>query len=181
MQNSNTYQRAVELAKSASIGLGRVEFLMNRPAEGEHVPVDALYLDVVHGIQGDRWERTAWLKTDTGAPDPRVQVSLTNTSVIRCFTGSEPEAQYRCGDNIYCDMSLTEVALPVGARLQLGEAILEVSDVVNDACGKFAQRFGAEALQWVRRPEHLPLRLRGIFCQIRQSGWVCVGDSIKLR
>ncbi|MGB0257920.1 MAG: MOSC domain-containing protein [Coraliomargarita sp.] len=153
---------------------------MNRPAEGEHVPVDALYLDVVHGIQGDRWERTAWLKTDTGAPDPRVQVSLTNTSVIRCFTGEALESQYLCGDNCYVNLNLTEAVLPVGSRLQIGNAVIEVSDVENDACGKFAQRFGVDALKWVRRPEHLSLRLRGIFCRIEQSGWVRVGDHIKL-
>lgn len=180
MSHSDTYQQAVELAKAASTGVGRVEFLMNRPAVGEHVPVDALYLDVEHGIQGDRWECTAWLKTDAGRPDPRLQVSLTNTAVMRCFTGSEPDAHYRCGDNVYTDLNLTEAALAVGSRLQIGEAIIEVSDVVNDACGKFAQRFGADALQWVRRPEHLPLRLRGIFCQIRQSGWVRLGDRIQL-
>ncbi len=180
MQDPDTFSQAVELAKAASVKNGRVEFLMNRPAEGEHVPVDALYLDVQHGIRGDRWERTAWLKTETGAPDPRVQVSLTNTKVIRCFTGSDTDSQYRCGDNCYVDLNLTDAALPVGARLQLGAAVIEVSDIMNDACGKFAQRFGADALHWVRQPEHLPLRLRGIFCQIRQSGWVRCGDAIRL-
>lgn len=181
MQHPDTFSQAVELAKAAPVKVGRVEFLMNRPAEGEHVPVDALYLDVQHGIRGDRWERTAWLKTETGAPDPRVQVSLTNTKVIRCFTGEDADSHYCCGDNAYVDLNLTDAALPLGARLQLGEAVIEVSDVMNDACGKFAQRFGVDALKWVRQPEHLPLRLRGIFCQIRQSGWVRMGDPVKLR
>lgn len=174
------YEQACELVRVAPVGLGHVEFLMNRPAEGEHVPVDTLYLDVEHGIRGDRWERTAWLKTADGAPDPRVQVSLTNTKVIRCFTGTDEQSHFRCGDNLYVDLNLTEAALPVGSRLKVGEAVIELSDVVNDACGKFSQRFGVKALKWVRLPEHLPLRLRGIFCQIQQSGWVRTGDGVEV-
>ena len=40
-----------------------------------------------------------------------------------------------------------------------------LSDVVNDACGKFVQRFGVDAFNFIREPENVPLRLRGIFCQ----------------
>lgn len=58
-------------------------------------------------------------------------------------------------------------------------AALEVSDVINDACGKFVQRFGAAALHCVRRPEHAALRLRGIFCSIAASGRGRLGDRIE--
>jgi MOSC domain-containing protein YiiM len=178
--NVEKHDLAAQLARAAPVGVGRVEFLMNRPSEGVHVPVDELYLDVDTGIRGDRWRDTAWLRLPDGQPDPRVQVSLTNTQVIRAFTGEAPESHFRCGDNFYVDLNLTEAALPVGALIEIGEAILEVSDVENDACGKFAQRFGAEAFQCVRQKKHLPLRLRGVFCAIRQSGKVQVGDLVQL-
>lgn len=169
---------AVRLAQSAPTPLGRIDHCINRPSGGVHTPVDALYLDPVEGIRGDRWRETAWLRLPDGSPDPRVQVSLTNTRVMQCFTGAEPDAVFRCGDNLYTDLNLTEAHLPVGTRLQVGEAVIEVSDVVNDACGKFAQRFGAEAFQCVRRPENHSLRLRGIFCRVVESGWVRVGAAV---
>jgi MOSC domain-containing protein YiiM len=137
-------------------------------------------LDREQGIIGDRWATTAWMKLPDGSPDPRVQVSITNTKVMRCFTGSAPDAVFACGDNLYVDFNLTEQHLRVGARLKIGSAVLEVSDVINDACGKFAQRFGAEALKFVRSPENSALRLRGIFCSIIESGHVGIGDEINL-
>ncbi|MGJ8650411.1 MAG: MOSC domain-containing protein [Opitutaceae bacterium] len=176
--NTRNYDTAIQLAHTAPVGSGRVDYLINRPSEGVHELVDSLYLDVENGIEGDRWKETAWLRLPDGAPDPRVQVSLTNTRVMQCFTGTEADAVFRCGDNIYTDLNLTETHLPVGTLLQIGEAVIEVSDVVNDACGKFAQRFGAEAFQAVRAPTNVGLRLRGLFARIRQSGRVQCGDTL---
>ncbi len=171
--------RVCDIAQTAPVGVGRVDFLINRPAEGVHVPVEELYFDVEQGIQGDRWRDTAWLKRPDGCPDPRVQVSLTNTQVMRCFTGPVPDSVFRCGDNLYVNLNLTVAHLPVGARLQIGsEVVLEVSDVVNDACGKFVQRFGLDAFQCVRDPKFAAFRLRGIFCSIIRSGGIHVGDTI---
>jgi MOSC domain-containing protein YiiM len=179
MTVNTAYSDALKLANQASIDSGRVDHLINRPAEGVHVPVDSLTLDREQGIIGDRWATTAWMKLPDGSPDPRVQVSLTNTKVMHCFTGSSEGAVFACGDNLYVDFNLTEQHLRVGARLKIGSAVLEVSDVINDACGKFAQRFGAEALKLVRTPENSALRLRGIFCSIVESGQICIGDSIE--
>ncbi len=171
---------ALKLANQAPTDSGRVDYLINRPSEGVHVPVDSLTLDRDRGIVGDRWATTAWMRLSDGSPDPRVQVSMTNTKVMRCFTGSSDGAVFTCGDNLYVDFNLTEQHLRVGARLRIGSAVLEVSDVMNDACGKFAQRFGAEALKFVRSPENFALRLRGIFCSIIESGQVGIGDGIDL-
>lgn len=175
---AESYADAVSLARMAPVGQGRVDFLVNRPSEGIHTPVDELYFDVEKGIIGDRWAQTAWLQLPDGGPDPRVQVSLTNTLVMQCFTGVSGEGVFRCGDNIYTDLNVTEQALPTGAHLQIGDAILEVSDVVNDACGKFLQRFGKEAFMCIRQVDHLPLRIRGLFARIVQSGRVRVNDRV---
>ena len=123
--------------------------LINRPKEGVHEPVNELYLDPKLGIKGDRWIDTAWMRLADGLPDPRVQVSLTNSNVMRCFTGSEVDSVFRCGDNIYADLDLSEKALPVGKFIQIGEATISGRDVENDACGKFAQRFGVDALNFI--------------------------------
>ena len=68
---------------------------------------------------------------------------MTNANVMRCFTGEEADSVFGCGDNIYTDLNLTE-RLPVGHGWQSARSVVEVSDVVNDACGKFVQRFGVE-------------------------------------
>ena len=167
------------MLKRLQLGERRGDYWVNRSAEGAHDPVDWLDLDTEQGIVGDRWRETAWLRLPDGAPDPRVQVSLTNSRVMQCFTGTDAGAVFRCGDNIYTDLNLMQAHLAVGTRLQIGEAVLELSDVVNDACGKFAQRFGAQAFQSVRAVENLPLRLRGGFCQIVSGGRIRVGDSIR--
>ncbi|MEN8661342.1 MAG: MOSC domain-containing protein [Lentimonas sp.] len=174
------YADAIRLALTAPIEKGQVDFLINRPSEGVHTQVDELYFDVEKGIIGDRWSETAWLKLLDGRSDPRVQVSLTNTSVIRCFTGESGEGVFRCGDNVYTNLNLSERALPIGAHLQIGEAVIEVSDVLNDACGKFSQRFGKEAFACVRSEENASLRLRGLFAKIVQSGSVRIDDQLVL-
>jgi len=167
-------------ARAAPIQVGRVDFLIKRPAEGVHVPVEELYFDVAKGILGDRWETTAWLKCPDGSPDPRVQVSMTNTKVMQCFARAAEASIEDCGDNLYVDFNLSESALPAGALLQVGEAVLRVSDVINDACGKFSQRFGDEAFQIIRDPETAALHLRGRFCSIVHAGSVRVGDALRL-
>lgn len=172
------FERALIEAKAATVGSGKILALINRPSESVHEPVDTLYLDPDTGIKGDRWINTAWIRRPDGSPDPRVQVSLTNANVMKCFIGDEVDSIFRCGDNVYTDLSLTETALPEGSRLLIGEAVVEVSDVVNDACGKFVQRFGVDAFNFIREPENVPLRLRGIFCQIVTPGWLRVGDEI---
>lgn len=180
MTVTSDYSEALKLANSAPTRSGCVDYLINRPSEGVHVPVDSLTLDRAKGIVGDRWATTAWMKLEDGSPDPRVQVSITNTKVMACFTGSAPDSIYQCGDNLYVDFNLTEQHLRVGARLKVGSAVLEVSDVINDACGKFVQRFGAEAFKLIRTPENSGLRLRGIFCSIIEPGQICIGDRIEL-
>jgi hypothetical protein len=174
------YSETLKLARQAPKNAGCVDYLMNRPSEGVHVPVDSLTLDQELGILGDRWATTAWMRLADGSPDPRVQVSITNTKVMRCFTGTSGEGVYGCGDNLYVDFNLTEQHLRVGARIKVGSSVLEVSDVINDACGKFAQRFGADAFKFIRTPKYSDQRLRGIFCSIIKSGKIHIGDDIGL-
>lgn len=177
---SGDFDDVLATARAASVGRGRIDYLINRPEEGVHDPVDALSLDSAAGIAGDRWAKTAWVRLPDGGPDPRVQVSLTNTAVMRCFAGDAADAVFRCGDNLYTDLSLLEAHLSVGSILEIGQVQLEVSDIPNDACPKFAQRFGEDALEFVRRKEHESFRLRGIFCSIRQGGTIRVGDLINV-
>ena len=176
---ARTFKQARAKALKSRKREGRVLHLINRPSEGIHTPVAKLVFDVDQGILGDRWSETAWMRLSDGRPDPRVQVSLTNAQVMACFADTHAEGVFACGDNLYTDLSLSETSLPVGCFISVGSAVLQVSDIPNDACTKFAQRFGAESLHFVRQPENAPLRLRGIFCQIVTGGEAAIGDLVK--
>ena len=89
-------------------------------------------------------------------------------------------AVHMAGDNLLVDLDLSEAALPVGARLRAGTAVLEVSDQPHLGCKKFQARFGDEALRWINAEEHRSRRLRGVNCRILAGGRVAVGDPIIL-
>jgi MOSC domain-containing protein YiiM len=79
------------------------------------------------------------------------------------------------GDNLLVDLDLSETALPVGTRLRIGTAVLEVSAEPHTGCKKFRERFGLDALKWVN--DHRDRRLRGMNCRVLEAGTVAVGDS----
>jgi MOSC domain-containing protein YiiM len=83
------------------------------------------------------------------------------------------------GDNIAVEMNLTEENLPVGTLLQAGTAILRVSDEPNDGCVKWKVRKGRAAYDWITRPDHLPLRLRGLYCSVEEDGEMRLGDTLR--
>jgi MOSC domain-containing protein YiiM len=165
-----------EIKKSPSHS-GRVVSLCIRPEIGLREYPDSIRLDVDEGAVGDRWIRKTWMYLEDGRPDPRVQVAVCNVNnleYIRAKSGSEKHP----GDTFVVDLDLSEENLPIGSRLKIGEAIIEVSDVYNDGCVKFAEYFGKQALAFVRSAKHRPLRLRGIFAKIIQSGTVRQGDLV---
>ena len=80
------------------------------------------------------------------------------------------------GDNFLVDLDLSDEALPVGTRLRLGEALLEVSPAPHTGCKTFRERFGLEALTWVN--DNRDRRLRGMNCRVLEAGAVAVGDPV---
>jgi MOSC domain-containing protein YiiM len=76
-------------------------------------------------------------------------------------------------------MNLSAANMPVGQRLSVGTAIVEVSDMFNTACIKWQQRYGAASLRWINLTENRSHRLRGIMCKIVQDGTVRAGDQLE--
>ncbi|MGJ3242392.1 MAG: hypothetical protein ACFE0O_05485 [Opitutales bacterium] len=159
---------------------GTVRALQRRPKAGVHEPCELLELCPERGVLSDRWQREPWLRLPDGKPDPRIQVALTCLPVLQAVIG--PEANpLACGDSLFLDLDLTAANLPAGSRIQLGTtATIEISDVMNDGCGKFRQRFGARAFRRVRDPDIANLRLRGAFARIVTGGPVHTGDPVRV-
>jgi MOSC domain-containing protein YiiM len=71
-------------------------------------------------------------------------------------------------------------SLPAGSRLQIGEAVVEVTEPPHTGCAKFAGRFGVDALAWTREPEGRQRRRRGMHVRVLESGLVRQGGVIRL-
>ena len=157
---------------------GAIHKLCYRPGFGKREFVDELSLTVENGVKGDRWKEYGWLKLPDGSSDPRIQVCILQKRVLDCVWQEGDEVAYP-GDSMIVDMDMSEANLPIGSRLQIGSAIIQVSDVFNDACTKWAARYGKQSRQWINLPDNLPLRLRGILCLVVQDGKVNRTDRLQ--
>jgi MOSC domain-containing protein YiiM len=83
------------------------------------------------------------------------------------------------GDNLIVNLDLSEANMPAGQRLTVGEALLEVTNLPHTGCGKFAERFGPDAVRYINAAERKPLRLRGLYARVLKAGTVRVGDVIQ--
>lgn len=156
----------------------RVESLCFRPGFNQRSFPDSLTLTRDRGIPGERWMTAPWLKLPDGRPDPRIQVSILPLRVMDTVW-RDREGTPHPGDPIICDLDMSEENLPTGSLLQVGSAVLRVSDVFNDGCVKWKVRYGAAAKDWIVTPQHLPLRLRGILCSVERDGEVRLGDPVR--
>jgi MOSC domain-containing protein YiiM len=82
------------------------------------------------------------------------------------------------GDQFFVDFDLSTEHLPPGTRLQLGSAILEITEMPHRGCAKFAERFGADALRFVNTGIGRALSMRGIYGRVVVPGIVRRGDPI---
>src|SRR5687768_9828965 len=85
------------LASPQDLGLVSAIFVGLR--EGERRAVTTVELSPEGGIAGDRWVKDHWQKLPDGRPDPRSQVSLMNTRVLRLIARTEA-AMCLAGDNL---------------------------------------------------------------------------------
>ena len=151
-------------------GSGTVRVICVRLGDGEHETPDRVGVSVEGGLNGDRWA--------TGKqPDSDAQVTLMNVRVTELIS-DEGVPLDLSGDNFQVDLDLAEEALPVGTKLRIGSALLEVSPAPHTGCRTFRERFGLDALKWVN--DHRDLRLRGVNCRVLEAGSVAIGDSVSV-
>ena len=149
---------------------GTVELVVRRPAEGEREVLDEGVLDLDDGLVGDRWR--------DGSAHPGTQVTIMNARAIALIAG-ERERWGLAGDQLYVDLDLSKDNLPPGTRLEIGSAVLEVTDVPHTGCAKFTERFGSGATRFVNKPPGRDLRLRGMNAKVVEPGTVRPGDPIR--
>ena len=153
---------------------GRVEGLVIRPEGSEaggRSLVDGIEVIPESGVKGDRWEESPYATEGN-------EVSVINVHLLRAIAGGDTENMALSGDNMHVDLDLSIENLPVGTRLLVGGAVLEVSEVEHRPCRQFIERFGLTATKKVARANRLGLRGRGLLCHVRERGQIAVGDKI---
>ena len=134
-------------------------------------------LDAAEGLVGDNWESRGSSSTEDGSAHPEAQLTLINARFISLIAQSEERWQLS-GDQLVVDLDLSADNLPVGTRLSVGSAVLEVTAKPHTGCGKFSRRFGKDALRLTATPRGRALRLRGMYARVIEPGTVRVGDSV---
>ena len=156
---------------------GVVETLCYRPDFGKRIFPNDITVIPNQGVVGDRWKEKSWLTLENGEPDPRNQICILGKRVLDCVWVDRDNTPHP-GDTIITDMDFSEANLPTGSLLKVGETILEVSDYFNNACGKWHQRYGQAAYDWINISENIPMRLRGVLCKVIQGGKIVLGDRL---
>lgn len=166
-----------EILKSPA-NLGPVRMIVIRPERDARLTPESANVVTNQGMVGDRWMRTCSRKLEDGTNNPDTQLTLMNSRAAGLIAGGA-ERWPLAGDNLVVDLDLSLANLPVGQRLKIGGAVLEISAEPHTGCVKFSKRFGPEALKFVNSPEGRSLRLRGVNAMIVKSGEIRLGDLIE--
>ncbi len=169
-------EAGLDHVRSSPQDAGVVELIVRRPGVDEREILDHAMLDVEEALVGDNWRARG---RSGGRPaNQNAQITLTNTRAVGLIAGPR-ERWPLAGDQLYVDLDLSLENLPPGTRLEVGAAVLEVTEDPHTGCAKFSERFGLAALEFVSSPEGRALNLRGINTRVVEAGAVRAGDAIR--
>ena len=155
--------------------VGTLELIVVRPRVDEREVLEEAQLDPGVGVVGDHW--LARGRSGRRPANPKAQVTLMSARAAALVAGDR-ERWPLAGDQLYVDLDLSDENVPPGTRLELGSAVLEVTDEPHTGCKKFTARFGLDAMAFVNSPVGRALNLRGINARVVESGTARVGDAV---
>lgn len=169
---------AVAAAGPGPRGVGVVEMILRRPGVDEREVLDRADLVVGAGVVGDNYVERGSAQTDDGGAHPEAQLNIMNSRYIDVVAGGDRTRWALAGDQFFVDLDLSVDHLPVGTRLQIGSAVIEVAAKPHNGCAKFASRFGVDAARWVNQSREQ--RRRGLCAMVVAAGSVATGDEIRV-
>jgi MOSC domain-containing protein YiiM len=170
-RTTDELQDGLDDVRSAPADNGVVELIARRTAVGQREVLDTGELTTDDGLVGDGW----YIRDKS---NPGRQLTVMNARAIALVAGDRNRWAL-AGDQLYVDLDISEDNLPVGSRLSLGTAVIEISEEPHTGCSQFAERFGMDAARFVNSPEGRKLRLRGLNARVVQAGTVAVGDVVR--
>ena len=157
---------------------GLVELIVRRPKIEEREILEEAEFTQVDGLIGDSWSRRGSSSTPDGSANPEMQINIMNSRSV-ALVAQVRERWALAGDQLFIDMDLSKANLPVGSRISIGSAVLEVTAPPHTGCRKFVARFGVEAMKFVNSELGRELCLRGINAKVIQAGTIRVGQTAK--
>lgn len=157
---------------------GPVKLIVRRPGEDEREAMESAKLDTETGLIGDNWKTRGSEHSPDGSANIDAQITIMNSRAIELLAQGEERWQL-AGDQFFIDMDLSDENIPIGTRLALGSAVVEVSAEPHNGCKKFAMRYGTDATKFVNSKDGKLLHLRGINARVIQAGTVNVGDVMR--
>jgi MOSC domain-containing protein YiiM len=157
---------------------GLLRLIVRRPRVNEREVLEQGDLDPAAGLAGDKWALRVSRGGRPASASADAQLTLMNARAIALIAGSIDRWPL-AGDQLFVDLDLSGDNLPAGVQLAVGSAIIEVTPQPHTGCGKFAGRFGTEAMTFVNSPVGRQLQLRGIYAKIVQAGRIRVGDLVQ--
>ena len=151
--------------------LGRLALIVCRHAPGVHEPLDHALLTPEEGVPGDEWNRRT-------PRHPDAQLTVIRRDVAELIAHGQPLTV--SGDNLVVDLDISTANLPLGTRLRVGEAVVEVTAKPHNGCSKFQGRFGRDAFCFVQAPKTRDQNLRGIYWRVLEPGEARVGALIEV-
>ena len=162
----------------APVDDGALLMIVVRPDRDLRELPDRAELTSEAGLVGDRWAKHTTRRLPDGRLNPETQLTLLNARTAALIAGPQ-ERWPLAGDNLVVDLDLSMTNLPTGQRLQIGHAVIEITEEPHTGCSKFSKRFGPDALKFVNSPEGRALRLRGVNAMVVQAGGVQLGDRVR--
>jgi MOSC domain-containing protein YiiM len=150
---------------------GRVALIVRRRPDGERETPERVRLSPEEGVPGDGWSRRP-------PRDPEAQLAVMRRDVAELIAAGQALTLF--GDNLFVDLDVSAANLPVGSRLRVGGALVEVTPKPHNGCLKFKGRFGQDALSLVQAPPTRHQNLRGIYWKVVEAGEAGRGDPIQV-
>jgi hypothetical protein len=168
-------QAGLDAIRDSPKDRGALRMIVRRPHVGAREIVEAGELDPFEGLVGDTWRARSSGRTPDGSAHPDMQLNIMNARVIALLAQTSDRWPL-AGDQLYLDLDLSDQNLPPWTKLKLGTAVVEVTDKPHTGCGKFVQRFGADAAAFVNSALGRELHLRGINARVIKAGTIRIGD-----
>ncbi len=158
---------------------GTLDLIVGRRGIGEREVLETGALDPTDGLVGDNWTRRGSSRSEDGRAHPDMQLTVMSSRVIDLIAQNRSRWPL-AGDQLYVDLDLSAANLPPGTRIEIGSAVIVVTEQPHTGCGKFVERFGVDATKFVNSPLGRQLRLRGLNARVVQAGVVRAGDAVRV-